>query len=79
MKTLLQKQILMMLVLLVAGGIGASFANTYTVTNTTDNTSTGSLRWAITQANANPGFDLGQRIAHHHGNRNHRRHYANKQ
>src|SRR5437016_1427222 len=32
--------------------------NTYTVTNTNDDAANGSLRWAITQANANPGQDL---------------------
>jgi hypothetical protein len=30
---------------------------TYTVTNTGDSTSSGSLRWAINSANANPGND----------------------
>ena len=31
---------------------------TYIVTNTNDDAASGSLRWAITQANANPGQDL---------------------
>jgi len=34
------------------------FANTYTVTNTTDNGAAGTLRWAITQANTNAGADI---------------------
>lgn len=32
--------------------------NTYTVTNTNDDAGNGSLRWAITQANGNPGLDM---------------------
>ncbi|MBL7840271.1 MAG: hypothetical protein JNJ75_09045 [Cyclobacteriaceae bacterium] len=35
-----------------APSIPANFANTFTVTNTLDDTNTGSLRWALTAANA---------------------------
>ncbi len=40
------------LVLLSLGSLGSAYGSTYTVTNTSDDGSTGSLRWAITQANA---------------------------
>ena len=47
------------LALLLAGGLSAqpAWANTYTVTTTSDSGS-GSLRWAIEQANSNPGADV---------------------
>lgn len=35
-----------------------SFAATYTVTSTSNGTETGSVRWAVAQANANPGADI---------------------
>jgi titin len=47
------------LALLLAGGLSAqpAWANTYTVTTTSDS-GPGSLRWAIEQANSNPGADI---------------------
>ncbi|MFN2439622.1 MAG: hypothetical protein ABR503_10515, partial [Chitinophagaceae bacterium] len=35
-----------------------SYANTYTVTKTADDGSVGTLRWAISQANSNAGYDV---------------------
>ncbi len=43
--------------ILVLGVQGISAAGTFTVVNT-DDSGTGSLRWAIESANANPGLDL---------------------
>src|SRR5271156_5336836 len=40
------------LILLSLGSLGSAYGSTYTVTNTRDDGSTGSLRWAIMQANA---------------------------
>ncbi len=61
--------------------------STYTVINTNDDTNSGSLRWAITQSDANPGstidFSIGSGCANHHtgvtvardhGVHDHRRH-----
>ncbi len=45
------------LLLLLAPAAVSSYANIYTVTSTTDNATSGTLRWAITQANAHAGKD----------------------
>src|SRR5262245_14704676 len=42
---------------LVGAATGRAAADTFTVTNTLDDGSVGSLRWAIGQANAHPGDD----------------------
>lgn len=52
------KQIFLTLHLIIVVGCLNSFANTYTVTKTVDDGSTGTLRWAITQANSNSGYDV---------------------
>lgn len=55
------KRYLLLLVCTVVVAI-PSWANTYTVTKTVDDkfsaTTSGTLRWAITQANSNPGYDV---------------------
>lgn len=50
-----RKKILTCILFFIAAG---SLANTYTVTKTIDDGSSGTLRWAITQANANAGYDV---------------------
>ncbi len=59
MKSILQY--LLMLLLLICLGVKQADANKYTVTSTVDNTTSavtsGTLRWAITQANAHAGKD----------------------
>ena len=54
---LMKKQMLAFVLVTVIVN-ATSYANTYTVTSTSDNTTSGTLRWAISQANANPGLDL---------------------
>ncbi len=49
---------LLLLLFVTAWMSNSALANTYTVTRTIDNTNTGTLRWAITQANLNAGYDV---------------------
>jgi predicted outer membrane repeat protein len=44
-------------------GAGYARAATYTVTNTNDDLNPGSLRWAVSQADANPGSTIGFSLA----------------
>ncbi|MBN2031569.1 T9SS type A sorting domain-containing protein [bacterium] len=53
----LSKETLILTVILLVSTTDFVFGSTYHVTNLADDTNSGSLRWAINQANSNPGAD----------------------
>src|SRR6056297_3392119 len=56
-KKIISRLLLLALVVIFTGGIAAA-QTTFTVTNTTDNSDPGSLRWAIGEANAEAGESI---------------------